>query len=149
MCLFAVLFDYQKEILALMFASNMRINVACMFTPETAIRALEFWLAIARRTQMRVQGALVLVALRAFGAYVIPRFQSIHVAPLLDRERRIHEAAPGQVAFQMARCRVRTIAEAATILADIIFAVERGCCNRQQRRLNESVSWQLAIFIEI
>lgn len=149
MCLFAVLLDYQKKILAFMFASNMRINVARVFASQAAIRALEFRLTIARRTQMRVQGTLVLVALRALGTYVVPRFQPIHVAPFLDREGRIHEASPGQVAFQMARCRIRTIAETATILADIIFAVERRCCNRQRRGLNESVSWQLVIFIEI
>lgn len=130
MCLFAILFDYQKEILALMLASNVRINVARVFALQTAIWTLKFRLPIARRTQVRVQGTLVLIALRAFRTYVIPRLQFVHGAPLLDWEGRIHEAASGQVAFQMTRCRIWTIAETATIFVDI-FVVER-CCNRQR-----------------
>lgn len=113
-----------------MFTSNVRINVARVFALQAAIWTLKFRLAIAHRTEVRVQGALVLIALRAFRTYVIPRLQSVHGAPLFDWEGRIHEAAPGQVAFQMTRCRIWTIAETATIFADI-FAVER-CCNRQR-----------------
>jgi len=42
--------NYQKEILALVLASNMRVNVWRMFALQVAIRALEFWFATARDT---------------------------------------------------------------------------------------------------
>lgn len=109
-----------------MFASNVRINVARVFAFQAAIWTLKFRFAIARRTQVRIQGALVLIALRTFRAYIVSRFQSVHGAPFFDREGRIHEAAPRQVTFQMTHRRIWTIAETATILADIL-AVERRC----------------------
>lgn len=113
-------------------SSDVRVDIGRVFALQAAIRALELGLVAARGTQMRVQGALVLVALRALGADVVPGLDSVHVAPRLDREGRVHEAAPGQVTFQMARRRVRAVAEAAAILADLIAVERRRRCNRQR-----------------
>lgn len=61
--LFLVLFDYHEEILALVPTSDVRINIGRVFALQAAIRTLELRLTTARGTQVRVQGALVLVAL--------------------------------------------------------------------------------------
>lgn len=111
-------------------APDVRVNVGRVFALQAAIRALELGLAAARGTQVCVQRALVLVALRASRANVVLGFYFIHTAPHLDREGRVHEAASGQVTLQVTRRRVRTVAEVAPILADAATAVERRRCNR-------------------
>lgn len=136
--LFVILFDYQKEILALVLASDVRVNVWRVFALQIAIRALELRLATARDAQMRIQRTLVLVALRALWAHIIPGLHSVDIASLLNREGWVHEAASGQMTFQMSCRRVRTIAETATISANVI-TVKRRRCNRQRRGLNGRV----------
>lgn len=61
--LFLVLLDYNEEILALVPASNVRVDVGRMFALQTTIRTLKLGLAATRSAQMCVEGALVLVAL--------------------------------------------------------------------------------------
>lgn len=131
--------DYQKEILALVLASNVSVNVWRVFALQVTIRALEFRLAAARDTQMRVQRTLVLVALWTLWAHIIPGLHYVDVAPLLNGEGRIHEAASGQMTFQMSCWRVRTVAETATISANVTLTVKRRRCNKQRWGLNGRV----------
>jgi hypothetical protein len=132
--LFAVLLNYQKEILAFMLASNMRVNVGRMFAPQATIRTLKFGFTTTCSTQMRVERTFVLVALRTLRAHVLPGLHLVHAAPHFNRKGWILEAASGQVAFQMARGRIWTIAETATVFINVAAFLLLQCCNRQQQQ---------------
>lgn len=130
-----------------MLASNVRVNVRCVFAFQGAVRALKLRLAAASDTQMCIQRTFVLVALRAVWTHIISGLHSVDATPLLNRERRVHEAPSGQMAFQMGYRRVRTVAETATTPANVI-TIERRRCNKQRRGLNGRVLWE-STFIEI
>jgi len=134
--LFAILLNYQKEILAFVLASNVRVNVGRVFAPQATIRTLKFRFTTARSTQMRVECTFVLVALRTPGTHVFPGLDLVHAATRFNRKGRILEAASGQVAFQMARGRVWTIAETATVFTNVAAILLLRCCNREQQELN-------------
>jgi len=69
---------------------------------------------------MCIQRTLIFVTLRAVWTHIISGFHSVDIAPLLNREGRVQEAASGQVTFQMSFLRVRTIAETATVFVNVI-----------------------------
>ena len=110
-----------------MSTPDVGVNVWRMFASQAAIWVMKFRFSAANCPQMRVQRPLVLVPLGTLGANVVPRLDTIHRSPLLDPERGIHEATPGQMPLQMALRGVRTVAEVASIFLDV--EIEHHRCN--------------------
>lgn len=124
-----LLVDDQEEILALVPSPDVRVYVGRVLAPEAAIRAAEFRLPAAGSAQMGVQRSFVLVPLRTVRANVVPGLHHVHHVPVLHAERGVHEAALGDVPFQVALGRVGAVAEAASELSDPV--VWEWDCNTQ------------------
>lgn len=73
-----------------MARSHVGQCIVSLFRFRFAVGTLESRRLSALHSEMCAQRSIVLVAEETLRANVIPRVLNVHLAPLLDRERRVH-----------------------------------------------------------